>query len=42
MPELVQIADRIIVFKDGEITGELVNTKVYEEMSKRIMNLIMK
>ena len=42
MPELIQISDRIIVFKDGEIMGELANTKVYEEMSKRVMNLIMK
>lgn len=42
MPELIQISDRIIVFKDGEIMGEMENTKVYEEMSKRVMNLIMK
>ena len=41
MPEIIQIADRIIVFKDGRIMGEITNTKVYEEMSKKIMNLIM-
>lgn len=41
MPEIVQIADRIIVFKDGLITGELTNTKDYDDMSKKIMNLIM-
>lgn len=41
MPEIVQISDRIIVFKDGKIMGELENTKVYEDMSKKIMNLIM-
>lgn len=41
MPELVQISDRIVVFKDGRIMGEINNTKVYEDMSKKIMNLIM-
>lgn len=41
MPEIVQLADRIIVFKDGLITGELENTKNYDDMSKKIMNLIM-
>jgi ABC-type sugar transport system ATPase subunit len=40
MAEMVQIADRIIVFKEGRIMGELINTKIYEEMSKKIMNLI--
>jgi len=41
MPEIVQLADRIIVFRDGMITGELINTKDYDDMSKKIMNLIM-
>lgn len=41
MPEIVQLADRIIVFKDGLITGELINTKNYDDMSKKIMDLIM-
>ncbi len=41
MMEIVQIADRIIVFKDGRIAGELVNNKDYDKMSKEIMNLIM-
>ena len=41
MPELVQIADRIIVFRDGRIAGELINNKDYDHMSKEIMNLIM-
>jgi ribose transport system ATP-binding protein len=41
MPELVQIADRIIVFRDGRIAGELINNKDYDLMSKEIMNLIM-
>ena len=34
MAEMIQIADRILVFKDGEIVGELINTKSYDEMSK--------
>ncbi len=40
MPEIVQVADRIVVFKEGRIVGELNNTKSYDEMSKGIMNLI--
>lgn len=41
MQELVQIVDRIVVFKDGMIKGELKNSKVYSEMSQKIMQLIM-
>ncbi len=41
MPEIIQLADRIIVFRDGQISGELQNTKEYEPMSKRIMALIL-
>ncbi|HHU90476.1 MAG TPA: sugar ABC transporter ATP-binding protein [Clostridiaceae bacterium] len=41
MAEMIQIADRILVFKDGEIVGELINTKSYDEMSKKIMSMIM-
>lgn len=41
MMEIVQIADRIIVFKDGMIAGEIINNKDYDQMSKKIMNLIM-
>jgi len=40
MAEMIQIADRIIVFKEGVIMGEIVNEKNYDVMSKRIMNLI--
>ena len=29
-----QIADRIIVFRDGRIAGELINNKDYDLMSK--------
>lgn len=40
LQEIVQIADRIVVFKEGCIVDELKNTKVYSEMSKRIMESI--
>ena len=40
MPEIVKIADRIQVFRHGVICGELSNTKVYDAMSKPIMELI--
>ena len=41
LQEIIQIADRIVVFKTGSIMGELKNTKVYSEMSTKIMRLIM-
>ncbi len=41
LQEIIQIADRIVVFKDGRIVGELKNSKVYGEMSTKIMKLIM-
>jgi ribose transport system ATP-binding protein len=40
MPEIVRLADRILVFKKGRIVGELNNTKDYDAMSKRIMSFI--
>jgi len=40
MPEIVRLADRILVFKKGRIVGELTNTKDYDEMSKQIMTFI--
>jgi len=40
MPEIVQLVDRMIVFKDGEIKGELHNTKDYEVISHKIMDSI--
>ena len=42
MPEMVRLADRILVFKKGRIVGELTNTKAYDEMSKQIMTFIVK
>jgi ABC-type sugar transport system ATPase subunit len=41
MQEIIQIADRIVVFKAGKISGELKNSKVYGAMSTKIMKLIM-
>ena len=40
MPEIVQLADEILVFRDGKILGELQNDKNYTSMSKKIMTLI--
>jgi len=40
MPEMIRLADRILVFKAGRIVGDLDNSKVYDEMSRRIMSLI--
>jgi ribose transport system ATP-binding protein len=40
MPEMIRLADRILVFKAGQIAGEIANTKAYDEMSRRIMSLI--
>ena len=40
MPEMIRLADRILVFKGGTIVGELDNSKAYDEMSRRIMSLI--
>ena len=40
LQELIQIADRIIVFKEGRITGEIENTKDYIDESKNIMKFI--
>lgn len=40
MPEIVQVADRILVFRSGTICGDLPNTKDYDGMSRQIMELI--
>jgi len=42
MDEIIRISDQILVFNDGEIYGELPNSKNYSEMSSKIMNMIMK
>lgn len=41
MGELVGLADRIIVFKDNEIKGELENNKDYGSMSTKVMGSIL-
>jgi len=40
MPEMITLADRIIVMDDFVIKGDLPNNRNYEEMSTGIMNLI--
>ena len=40
MPEMVLLADRVIVMKDMQIVGDLPNSRQYEEMSNRIMHCI--
>jgi ribose transport system ATP-binding protein len=40
MPELIRLADRILVFRGGRIVGELGNSKIYDEMSRKIMAMI--
>jgi ribose transport system ATP-binding protein len=41
MPEMIRLADRILVFNGGRIEGEIANNKDYEDVSRRIMALIM-
>jgi ribose transport system ATP-binding protein len=40
MPEIITLADRIIVMDDFAIKGDLPNNRNYEAMSTGIMNLI--
>jgi ribose transport system ATP-binding protein len=40
MPEIVELSDRILVFREGKILGEIQNDKDYESMSKKMMTLI--
>ncbi len=37
MPEMVRLADRILVMKGGRIVAEIENSRVYDEMSEEIM-----
>jgi len=41
LPELIQLAERIEVFSGGQIVGDLVNTKNYELMSNKVMDLML-
>ena len=40
MPEMVLLADRVVVMKDMQIVSDLPNSRQYEEMSSQIMNCI--
>jgi ribose transport system ATP-binding protein len=40
MPEMVRLADRILVFKSNRIVGELQNDREYDSMSRKIMDPI--
>ncbi len=40
MPEMIVLADRIVVMNDYRIEGEIVNTRDYPQMSAAIMHLI--
>jgi ribose transport system ATP-binding protein len=40
MPEMVLLADRVVVMKDMQLVGDLPNNHQYEVMSSRIMNCI--
>jgi ribose transport system ATP-binding protein len=40
MPEMVKLADRIVVMRGGRIVGELQNDREYEGASQRIMGFI--
>ena len=41
LAELIQVVDRILVFRDGKIVGELDNNKDYDSMSAAIMDNIL-
>jgi ribose transport system ATP-binding protein len=41
LPELIHIAERILVFSDGKIVGELENSKDYDTMSAAVMDSIL-
>lgn len=40
MPEMIRLADRILVMRRGRITGEVANDHDYERSSERIMGFI--
>jgi ribose transport system ATP-binding protein len=40
LPEMIHLADRILVMKDRRIVGEVANSHRYDEMSEAIMRLI--
>ena len=40
MPEMIRLADRILVMRHGRITGEIINDHDYERASEQIMGFI--
>ena len=40
LPEVVKLADRVLVMHRGRISGEIENSRDYSEMSERIMSFI--
>jgi ribose transport system ATP-binding protein len=42
LPELIQMSERILVFNDGRILGEIENEKEYNKMSSMVMEAILK
>ena len=40
LPEMITLADRIVVMRDYEVRGELVNDHRYDEMSQAVIRLI--
>ncbi|HLJ72719.1 MAG TPA: sugar ABC transporter ATP-binding protein [Roseiarcus sp.] len=40
MPEMITLADRILVMRDFALVGEIENERRYESMSRRIMSFI--
>jgi ribose transport system ATP-binding protein len=40
MPEMVRLADRIVIMRAGRITGEIENSHEYAEVSQQIMGFI--
>lgn len=41
LTEILQLSDRLLVFREGEIKGELHNTKDYGSMSQQVMHHIL-
>jgi ABC-type sugar transport system ATPase subunit len=40
MPEIIRLADRILVMRNKRMVGELENSHRYDEVSERIMGLL--
>jgi ribose transport system ATP-binding protein len=40
LPEMIRLADRILVFRGGAVAGALPNSRSYDEMSRKVMSII--